>query len=48
MKNIQQVKSRNEANRTGESCNACIQTTEFDKVIKVEMQIWFLSSWKPR
>lgn len=25
-----------------------MQAIEFDKVIKVELQIWFLYSWKPR
>lgn len=38
----------NERERTGESCKACIQGLEFDKVVKVELQIWFLSSQKPR
>lgn len=38
-------KGRNEGReREQESCNTDMQAVEFDKIINVELQIWFLSS----
>lgn len=51
MKGCKKIKvemRENGRERTGERCIAGVQAIEFGKVMKVELQLWFLSSWKPR
>ena len=49
MKDCKKIKvemRENGRERTGERCIAGVQAIEFSKVMKVELQLWFLSSWK--